>query len=453
MKSEATAMKQLCKKMSRDIGDGLTAERLFAQKMAFAAAIRSKPPKERPRRIILAFAAASVVFVSLLFFLKPTSVNEQIFAVGKSGANGEIGIWEATTSKNDSVFNFAKGSRIDLSTQTTARIAVANETLVKVELKAGTIDADIVGNGETRWMVSAGPYHITVLGTRFTAAWHGDEEILDVRVLRGKVLVQGPEEGDHGVVVKGGNYFHASQHKRSVFQVANSPARKTDIVKMKTKTSRDGDETKLSTAEPISKSAELLGGEADIISRKKVINADIGQGNTVTSFPEPQNHSNFTSPNNGRLKWLVHYANGNFREALGAALNYGIHDLAEELDAVMLWKLQDAARVTRKYDVSAQILRRYRERFPMNRNSKVANFLLGRIAMDKKKFSSAAQWFNTYIVEDPKGPLEEEAYGLLIVVYEKIGSDTMAQKAAINYLERYDGGAFSKIARAHLNAR
>ena len=123
--------------------------------------------------------------------------------------------------------------------------------------------------------------------------------------------------------------------------------------------------------------------------------------------------------------------------------------LVQKLEASELWKLQDAARVAKATDISIKVLEGFRERFAGSKKAKIASFLLGKIASDKKgELAVATTWFSTYLHEDPDGPLAEEALGRLIVLHEKTGNRKASKKAAKRYLRKYKNGSFEGVARS-----
>jgi hypothetical protein len=62
----------------------------------------------------------------------------------------------------------------------------------------------------------------------------------------------------------------------------------------------------------------------------------------------------------------------------------------------------------------------------------------------------AQRWFETYLTEDPDGPLAEEALGRLIDARKEAGARSGARDAATLYLSRHPDGVFADLARATL---
>ena len=443
MAFEAKAMKKVIQKVAADLGTGASQERLFAQKTAFAAHVRTQSgPHRKGWRVIAIFAPGLAVAAAIILLtIQPASPQMDSFTVGERMQKGIPGQWVVTGAAETTRFEFKKGSHIDIQPRSRTRVASVATQQVVVELDSGEIEADIAGNGHTQWMVEAGRWRVMVLGTRFSVKWTESQDILDVKVFRGKVKVSGIDETGTSVLVTRGNRFLATATVQSLLKLEDS-----------------GTSPALLTAPPAGAAKDTPAVNAPAQSR--IITGESNDNRRSSGHRKNGTQlyplSGETAPpadaaSHRQLDWLVHYANGNYKQALRVATEYGIDTLIEELDATRLWKLQDTARITREHQLSARILHRFRARFYTNPNARIAGFLLGRIALDKKQFSSAAQWFNTYIAEDPAGPLSEEAHGLLIVVYEKMGKSALARRAAREYLARYQGGAFAKIAQGQLN--
>ena len=437
--SQSKAIKKIVTRVCEDLGDGASTERLFAQKTELAARIRQRNQRRPIRR--MAMATAVLLFLSLgaLWLYRVVQPAALAYRVSDSGASGMPGEWIVADKPGNLRYEFEQGSRIDVRANSKTRVVKSDEDQVQMEVANGAITADIVGNRHTRWVVNAGRWRITVLGTRFTVDWRSEADALEVTVFRGKVMVQGPGESAEGVAVTGGYRFTANGQRRSLLpQAEETPQRNGASLKSDVAPVSDDIEERTGTAESARMEADDEGAKP-----RKGTEGDDGMGTShVDTIGNRQNP---------RLDWLVHYANGEYDKAVSSASAYGVDRLAEELNAVRLWKLQDAARISKQYDLSTRILHRFRARFPGQANARVAAFLLGRIAMDKKQFSTASRWFNRYISEDAYGPLAEEAHGLLIVVYEKTGEWRLAQKAAREYLNRYRGGAFAHIAARQLD--
>jgi outer membrane protein assembly factor BamD (BamD/ComL family) len=93
-----------------------------------------------------------------------------------------------------------------------------------------------------------------------------------------------------------------------------------------------------------------------------------------------------------------------------------------------------------------------RRRFPGTPEAGTAAFTLGRIAFENEDaYARAAQWFDTYLHEQPAGALTGDASGRLIEAKVRSGDGIGARAAAQQYLRRFPGGPYASEARGALS--
>jgi transmembrane sensor len=79
----------------------------------------------------------------------------------------------------------------------------------------------------------------------------------------------------------------------------------------------------------------------------------------------------------------------------------------------------------------------------------VAAFSLGRIAYDERRnFGGSADWFQTYLREEPAGTLAREASERLIEAYRATGNLAAARDAAKTYLATCPAGPHAALAQS-----
>jgi TolA-binding protein len=108
-----------------------------------------------------------------------------------------------------------------------------------------------------------------------------------------------------------------------------------------------------------------------------------------------------------------------------------------------------AARLAGRPDDERAALLACRRRAPGQAAAAQAAYLLGRAS----PAAEAAQWFETYLREQPQGLLAREAAGRLIESYKASGNTSAAQTAAARYLARYPNGPHASLARQALTPR
>jgi hypothetical protein len=109
--------------------------------------------------------------------------------------------------------------------------------------------------------------------------------------------------------------------------------------------------------------------------------------------------------------------------------------------------LADAARRTGGSARAAEALRDVRARFPGSRAAALAAFKLGRLEFDGNgAYGRAAEWFQTYLREDPGGPMTREALGRLLESFERAGARARAKEFALRYRREYPSGPHAELA-------
>ena len=111
---------------------------------------------------------------------------------------------------------FSDGSSLALEPGTSTRVTDIDAHGSRVLLESGRAHVKVTHRPAAKWIVDAGPYSVHVVGTEFDVRWSGSEEVLDVQMQRGTVIVRGPlarggltvETGQHLVAnVKDGEIF------------------------------------------------------------------------------------------------------------------------------------------------------------------------------------------------------------------------------------------------------
>jgi hypothetical protein len=146
--------------------------------------------------------------------------------------------------------------------------------------------------------------------------------------------------------------------------------------------------------------------------------------------------------------WLALARDGKYRDAVAAAERGGFGRIYQSASADDLLELARSARLAGREDVEHDALMACRQRFKGQPSAAKAAYLLGRAAGPKE----AAQWFETYLHEQPSGMLAREAAGRLIESHQRAGNTAGARSAAARYLASYPDGPQAATARAVLAA-
>ncbi len=439
MPDDMKNLERMGERVAQELGDGPSELRREAQKRALLSLVAASRPEGEGRILPSLMIAAAVLLVvalgAMLLYGQETPLK---FWVGEQETVGSEGSWVKASNDGVVPIRFDNGSRFELDTRTAVRVLASNMETVKVDLSKGLLHADIKKNGETNWIISAGPYQVTVLGTAFSVDWDSDSSILGVSVDRGKVLVRGGHLSEHGINVQAGKRLVADGDKGSVAMESISGDSDT------------ADDQELASATDTGSPQDRQGMTDEGVAALEVdrsIPTPAKEGSRIAV----KKSSSTVTPVGDSPSWKDLSDAREFAAAVAAARRQGLDELLTTLDANDLWALANAARYARDANVSARALLAVRERFAGSKRASTAAFMLGRLKLDLEGNSTAATaWFETYLTEKPSGPLAEEALGRLIDACDKAGRKTEAARNAEVYLSRYDGGLFTKLARSIL---
>ncbi len=113
-----------------------------------------------------------------------------------------------------------------------------------------------------------------------------------------------------------------------------------------------------------------------------------------------------------------------------------------------LLRMADTARYEGKHERARSALTALRRRFPGTPAAAAAAFELGRIAFDNREaYVEAADWFDTYLREQPQGGFAREALGRALEASVKAGDPKRTRELATRYLAAFPDGPHSRLAR------
>jgi hypothetical protein len=300
-----------------------------------------------------------------------------------------------------------------------------------VLIESGTVHAAVEHRSSaTRWLVHAGPFEVRVTGTRFDATWEPSDETLRIVVTEGAVAVSGPLLPPDRAVVAGEFLYvgvRSREMKLGKGDGASGPAPCATCEALDASASSAG-EPGTDGPDP---SGAAAGGAGAVGQGGAAVARAAGDGGRA---PGPSWQS-LARQRKYRDAW-AHIEQSGFDQALGSA---GASDLLV---------LADVARFAGQPQRAKQALLELRKRFGASGQS---SFLLGRLAADQLGASGeAVGWFETYLREEPNGPLAEQALGRILDLQRR-GSPELAKGTAERYLARYPNGAYAALARSLLD--
>jgi hypothetical protein len=265
-----------------------------------------------------------------------------------------------------------------------------------VHLDRGAVKLKVHHRDGSTWRVAAGPYEVEAIGTEFVVNWvAGGDKPLRVSVTEGTVAVRGP-------AFRGTRFVSAHQ----MVEVASQET----------------------AAEP----------------------APVPVGDLLPEAPEAVEAPENAAPgraHGAEPTWRALEASGKYADAVKAAERRGLSSIYQTGSGDELLALARAARFASRMDVAQQALTACRARFAGSQQAAMSAFLLGRSASG----AQAAQWFSTYLREQPSGALAREALGRLIEAYQAAGDHVSGRAAAERYLKSYPDGPHATLARQALH--
>ncbi len=311
------------------------------------------------------------------------------------------GDWVSTTSGVAEERKFDDGSSLRLESESSARVQFLQAKGGLVHLDRGAVKLKVQHRDGSTWRVAAGPYEVEAIGTEFVVDWVANrDKPLRVSVSEGTVAVRGP-------AFRGTRFVSAHQ----MVEVTSS-------------------ESATATAEPVPVPVDSLSPEVATDSPREEAEPGL---NTPQVRSEPS--------------WRALEASGKYADAVKTAERRGLSSIYQTGAADDLLALARASRFAGRMDVSREALMACRARFAGSQQAAMSAFLLGRSANG----AQAAEWFSSYLKEQPGGALAREALGRLIEAYQAAGDRVSSRASAERYLKRYPDGPHATLAREALH--
>lgn len=176
---------------------GAWAESLSRSQPALNPGVRSRvlaqhPQSGAPRafppyRWALSGFAVAVALAVMLILRAPSALTFQA-----AGRTGEVGAWLSAQPTQELALNFSEGTRVSLSKGSRGRVTRVTHSGAHMELADGSVEAEVTHAPGAAWSFGAGPFEVTVTGTKLGVSWAPDTGRFELSVSRGSVLVKGP---------------------------------------------------------------------------------------------------------------------------------------------------------------------------------------------------------------------------------------------------------------------
>jgi ferric-dicitrate binding protein FerR (iron transport regulator)/TolA-binding protein len=372
-----------------------------------------------PVAVGASLAAAAAL---MLVWFSDTAPAGVTFTVGADRAPGKAEQWITASAERGLPVGFSDGTRIHLEKGARARVSALGADGARLVLESGGTRVRVIHRPNTRWQVDAGPFEVRVTGTAFRVSWSPEAQIFELAMREGRVLVNGPVLNENRTLRQGQALRVSVPHAAAVVSAADALPDSGEWV------------------------ASLDARGSDVLETSQA--DDAPPPVQAVEEPEPADTpERAPAPASAADDWKSLAERGRYAEALRMAEARGYASLCRRLDPASLLRLAEVARFAGTPARAEQALTSLRGRFPGKRESAIAAYTLGRNAFDQKRaFGEAARWFETYLEEQPRGPLSREAQGRLIEALQRAGRTAPARSAARRYLERYPRGPHADIA-------
>ena len=325
---------------------------------------------------------------------------------------------------------FSDGSSFALDPGTSTRVTDLGENGSRVFLESGHAHVRVTPRPHARWTIDAGPYSVRVVGTEFDVRWSGNEEMFDVQLHKGSVVVTGPL-ASRGLTMEAGQHLTANVKRGEIF-LDRTPSRAVESEESPPAAVEPPVDRHPSTLQPAPRAAHVRPGAVPSSSAAE----------TATSEAAPS--------------WSKRVAGGDFQGVLADAERRGLQNTFGAASAPELAALADAARYVRRSDVARRALLAERDRFPKSREGREAAFFLGGLSEDEPgadASKAALDWYDHYLTESPHGAYAPHALGREMVLVHKLRGAVAARPFAVQYLERFPNGPYAAPARKLTEAR
>jgi hypothetical protein len=399
-------------------------------KARFLTALSARTARPVARfRLRLALVAALAAAVAALSLAWPRSRLHYVIEGGAVAVGGFV----APARGEPATLRFSDGSTVALAGGARARVAEVSGRGARVVLEDGDADVRVVHTPRAAWSIEAGPFSVEVTGTAFGVGFRAAEQVLEVRMREGAVLVRGPG-AQAGVALVAG--------QRLVAGGADGMLRiEADVAPPGT--AEPGAPTSAPSAGPLPVEPRALPPPRPA-APPAVASGGASAAPIATGDPSASSAPASPPP----ATWAQRVARGDFAGVIADAEAQGIDAALAGVGLADLAALADAARYSGKTDLARRALAAERARFPGSREASRATFLLGRIADDAQGSPAAAvALYDEYLAAAPGGAFAEEALGRKMVALRRSGGRAAARGVAAEYLRRYPGGAFAAAAR------
>jgi TolA-binding protein len=410
---------QLVKLAQRHAGDELSMhEQTGLGRLERALAVK-RAKRQSKWQLGLAFTAAAVAVAAAIViaprFWRSAALSFQV----EHGTVSEGG-YVRPAQGSEALILFSDGSQVALNADTRARVADLRREGARMLLESGRARMHVVHRADTKWSVEAGPFTVHVTGTEFDISWASADEILDLRMHNGSVVLNGPFT-PAGVGVVGGQRLIADLKQGTVTLGQDTPE----------------PETLVPPTPPVEATKEREAASSETTA-EATSSEDAAADHERTRARTARTHA--------ASGWAGMVSQGQFSSVLDEAERHGFAATLSRAPLDDLASLADAARYMRRDDWARRAYTAERGRFPNSRRAHEAAFFLGGLAEGNSELSEALDWYSRYLNEAPEGSYGSQALGHKMMLIRKLQGPSAASQMAREYLQRFPEGPYASSA-------
>lgn len=380
------------------------------------------PRQRRPRirRWAASLVAAAALFAGVLVYLTLPGRELLEVRVGESSAPPLIGAWLGAPDDERLPLLFSDGTRLELAPRSRARLREMRPEGARVELGSGTLRVNVVPRATTDYWIHAGPFAVHVTGTRFDVRFDPKDQSFTLSLEEGHVELSGCVFGKSRRLAAG-QTVHASCTKRTLeVEYGDRLPPSTPPTPDVSAVEAQANERTETSAAPVPSPQRVLPPKRELTGRA----------------PPPAGDT-----------WAAAAERGAYTQAFERAKRAGFEAECARSNAQQLAALADSARLAGAFREAKHALLTLRSRFPNTDEAALAAFTLGRMEFDgARPRRSSITWFQTYLKEQPRGPMKREAIGRLIEAFQATGDLPAARALASSYLREYPSGPHAELA-------
>jgi len=373
---------------------------------------RRPAARKLPRLLALAAALALAgLFLGARALRQPSPLS---VSIGDSNAAPLVGAWLGAEA-NPLPLDFSDGSRFELSPKSRARVRELGAS-ARVELASGSLRVRVVPKRSAAWHIDAGPFGVRITGTRFTVSYEPAQQVLELAMDEGEVELSGCVFGE-------GRKLAVGQRVRASCRDKQLDVGYRDV------------------AAPSAPAAPAPDTARDAPPRSAPEDAPPEVASPAA------NTAAVTAPAPAKGAWLQLARAGQYGDAYQELTRLGFDAECNRASSAELGLIADVSRRARAPRKAEQALLALRRRFPGGADAAIAAFTLGRLEFDEfRGYTRAADWFRTYLREQPNGAMAREALGRLLEAAYRAGDAAGARSLSERYLREYPSGPHAELA-------